>query len=199
MGNSRKKQIIHLALALVLAMLVTAWMLAWGFSVEKQPAPAVKAAEELELVPLVYHRPEAEEHDVTLISPVVERYRSICISPNELEEMAAIVFLEAGNQCMDGQQAVAEVILNRVISGDFPDTVHDVIHQGEDSCVPQFSTAAYIDTAEPTSDQYEAIQRALHGPSILPEDVVFFALDAENDRIWGKIGDHVFCRQYIWE
>lgn len=26
-----------------------------------------------------------------------------------------------------------------------------------------------------------------------------FALEAENDHVWGKIGDHVFCRQYIWE
>lgn len=180
MGNNKKEQVIRLALAIGLALLATVWMLLSGLGHEDRPEPAERATEELELVPLVYHQPEAEELDVTLVAPVVERYRDICISPNELEELAAIVYLEAGNQCAEGQQAVAEVILNRVIADNFPVTVHDVIHEGEDNFVPQFSTAEYIDTAR-------------------PEDVVFFALEAENDHVWGQIGDHIFCQEYIWE
>ena len=34
--------------------------------------------------------------------------------------------------------------------------------------------------------------------SILDADVVFFSRNGENDRVWGQIGDHVFCREYIW-
>ena len=121
------------------------------------------------------------------------------MSEDERRELAEVVYLEAGNQCAEGQQAVAEVILNRVISPDFPDTVYDVLHQGENSAGPQFSTIGSLALAEPETAQYEAINAALYGPSILPEDVVFFSRSGENDRVWGKIQDHVFCYRYIWK
>ena len=54
----------------------------------------------------------------------------------EIDLMASIVYLEAGNQDMLGKQLVADVILNRVDSLDFPNTVHEVIYQKG-----QFSTA----------------------------------------------------------
>lgn len=61
---------------------------------------------------------------------------------------------EAGNQGMTGQWLVMCVILNRVESEDFPDTVYEVISQPG-----QFSTYASgaIDNAEPTSDTHEAL------------------------------------------
>lgn len=148
-------------------------------SAEPLPMPAEPA-----------QRPEAKP---------VPRYAGVNMSEDERRELAAIVFLESANQCAGGQQAVAEVVLNRVISPDFPDTVHDVLHEGEGTPVPQFSTIVKLDLAEPLAAQYAAIDAALYGPSILPEDVVFFSRDGENDRVWGKIQDHVFCYAYIWE
>lgn len=130
---------------------------------------------------------------------LVQRYSGVAMSADERRELAGIVQLEAGNQCAEGQQAVVEVVLNRVISPEFPDTVHDVLHQGEDTTRPQFSTIDNLASAEPVAAQYEAIDAALYGPSILPEDVVFFSRKGENDRVWGKIQDHVFCYKYIWE
>lgn len=129
----------------------------------------------------------------------VERYSNMILSVEEWRELAGIIQLEAGNQCTEGQQAVVEVVLNRVLSPEFPDTVHDVLHQGEDTKRPQFSTIDNLASAEPAAAQYEAIDAALYGPSILPEDVVFFSRNGENDRVWGKIQDHVFCYKYIWE
>lgn len=129
----------------------------------------------------------------------VPRYAAVDMSEAERQEMAGIIGLEADNRCAEGQQAVAEVILNRVISPDFPDTVHDVLHQGEGTPRPQFSTIDNLASAEPVAAQYEAIDAALYGTSILPEDVVFFSRNGENDRVWGKIQDHVFCYKYIWE
>ena len=104
----------------------------------------------------------------------IPRYAAVDMSEDERQELAGIVNLEAGNQCAKGQQAVVEVVLNRVISPEFPDTVHDVLHQGEDTARPQFSTIGNLALAEPVAAQYEAIDAALYGPSILPEDVVFF-------------------------
>lgn len=112
--------------------------------------------------------------------------------------LAAVVFLEAGNQSAEGQQAVVEVVFNRVLHSAFPDTVHDVLHQGEGSDVPQFSTIYAVSTATPTQAQYDAINGALYGDTILDADVVFFSRNGENGRVWGQIGDHIFCREYIW-
>lgn len=128
----------------------------------------------------------------------VPRYADVKITDTERDELAAIVQLEAGNQGARGQQAVAEVVLNRLISPDFPGTVHDILHQGEGTRVPQFSTVGNIAAAEPTQAQYDAIDAALYGDSVLPQDVVFFSRTGENDRVWGRIGDHVFCYAYQW-
>lgn len=129
----------------------------------------------------------------------VPRYINIHISGYELWELAAAIQLEAGNQNAEGQQAVAEAILNRVLHEGFPDTVHDVIHDDGGIGVPQFSVTSYLETAEPTQAQYDAIYAALFGDSIIPTNVVFFSRNGENDRVWGKIGDHVFCYEYEWE
>lgn len=129
---------------------------------------------------------------------VVERYSGVEITDDELRDFAAVVYLEAGNQSAEGQQAVAEVILNRMIADNFPDTIHDVLYQGAGTSVPQFSTIGLVDTIEPTQEQYDAINAALYGPSVLPDDVVFFSRAGENSRVWGTIGQHVFCYQYVW-
>ena len=86
------------------------------------------------------------------------------------------------------QQAVAEVALNRMVSADFPNTMHDVIY-GEG----QFRSVPYLEDAEPWQTQYDAIECALYGPYVLPMDVMFFAQEATNSNVWGKIGGHVFC------
>lgn len=124
----------------------------------------------------------------------VDRYSGITMNADELDELAEIIYHEARGESLEGQQAVAEVVFNRVIADNFPDTVHGVIHQKK-----QFSTARLLGTADPLQEQYDAIYAALYGPTILPIDVVFFSRKGENSRIWGTIGGHVFCYQYIWE
>lgn len=130
---------------------------------------------------------------------VVERYVEITMTEEELRELAEIIYHEARGEPPEGQQAVAEVVFNRVIADNFPDTVHDVLHQGEGTAIPQFSTIRLLGTADPLQEQYDAINAALYGPSILPADVVFFSRKGENDRVWGQIGNHVFCYQYDWD
>lgn len=151
-----------------------------------QPGPAVEL------------QAENEQIEPAEVLVVVPRYRNIGMTAEECEELAAIIYLEAGNQGLDGQQAVAEVVFNRVINHAFPDSVHEVLHAGESTNSPQFSTIYRVSEAKPGPEQYEAIAAALYGPSILPDDVVFFSRTAENSRVWGKIGAHVFCREYVW-
>ena len=126
------------------------------------------------------------------------RYAAISMTEAERHELAAIIYLEARGEPAEGQQAVAEVVFNRVLHSAFPGTVHDVLHDGEDTNIPQFSTIYALGRAEPTQAQYDAIDAALYGDTILDADVVFFSRNGENDRVWGQIGDHIFCREYIW-
>lgn len=118
------------------------------------------------------------------------------ISADERELIARVVYLEARGEPAEGQQAVAEVILNRVAAENFPDRIADVIHQENPQ---QFTTAPYIDKAEPGAEQYAAVDAALYGEPVLPLDVVYFSREPENGNLWGIIGGHSFCYQYNWK
>lgn len=50
-------------------------------------------------------------------------------SDSTLTLLASIIFCEAGNQPYEGQVAVGAVVMNRVRSDAFPDTVREVIYQ----------------------------------------------------------------------
>ena len=110
------------------------------------------------------------------------------ITGEEREILARIVYLEARGECAEGRQAVAEVVLNRVQSDAFPDTVAEVVFQPG-----QFSTADDLADAEPGENEYAAVDQAAEGPAALPEGVVYFSRSPQNDRIFGQIGNHWFC------
>ena len=127
--------------------------------------------------------------------PIIEsRYADIVLSESDVELLARIIWLEARGECFEGQQAVAEVVFNRMLSGAFPDTLYGVIFEKG-----QFSTAKRVESATPGETQYRAIYEALTGPNVLPLEVVFFATSPENDNVWGTIGGHTFCYPYYWE
>lgn len=116
------------------------------------------------------------------------RYPDVELTWDEQQLMAKIIWLEARGESQKGQQAVAEIILNRLVSGKFGDSIHDVIY-GEG----QFRTTPFLKDADAWQAQYDAIDDALSGPNILPMNVYYFATYPENGRIWGKIGGHIFC------
>jgi hypothetical protein len=131
--------------------------------------------------PFVYTEEQPESHS---------RYPQIDLTLEEENLLARMVWVEAQGESFEGQQAVAEVVLNRLVSEDFQDTLKGVVYAEN-----QFRSVPLLEDAEPTSIQYEAIERALEGPNILPEDVCYFATYPVNGKIWGKIGGHIFCYQ----
>ena len=116
------------------------------------------------------------------------RYPDIQLTYEERQLLARLIWVEAQGECEEGQQAVAEVVLNRMASPNFGNTLKGVIY-----AEGQFRSVPYLDEAEPYQAQYEAIERAIYGPNILPEDVVHFATFRTNGNVWGKIGGHIFC------
>lgn len=55
--------------------------------------------------------------------------RKVSASGDTQKLLASIIFCEAGNQSYEGQVAVGAVVMNRVRSSSFPDTVEKVIYQ----------------------------------------------------------------------
>lgn len=118
------------------------------------------------------------------------RYPDIHLTSEDIQLLARVVWVEARGESEEGQQAVAEVVLNRMASEGFPNSLKGVIY-----AEGQFRSVPYLEDAEPYQAQYEAIDRALYGPYVLPEDVVHFATYRTNDNVWGQIGGHIFCYQ----
>ena len=76
---------------------------------------------------------DTEIIEENIVNPYTEIIKNL--TEYEKELIYKITFAEAGNQEEDGQRAVIEVILNRVLSDDFPNTVEGVLSQKN-----QFST-----------------------------------------------------------
>jgi hypothetical protein len=114
--------------------------------------------------------------------------------------LAKLVTAEAGNEPYEGQVAVGAVVLNRVNSSEFPNSIREVIYQPN-----QFSSLPLLASTEPTESCLRAAKDALAGidPShsalyfynpatSSPEGLHFFA--TANLRITVRIGNHVFLK-----
>lgn len=116
------------------------------------------------------------------------RFPDINLTLAQKQLLARVVWAEARGESPEGQQAVAEVVLNRIHSVNFPDNIWDVIF-----AEGQFRSVPKLPEAQPAQAQYEAIEKAVYGPYILPENVVHFATYQTNEHVWGTIGGHIFC------
>ena len=133
--------------------------------------------------PFVYEEP---------VRPYVEpRYDGLKLTDDETKLLAKLIYVEARGESEEGQQAIAEVVLNRLVSGDFGSSITNMINDES-----QFVPHKLILTADPSQAQYEAIDRALYGPYVLPKEVTFYGRVRTTDSVWGTIGGHIFC--YPW-
>ena len=96
-----------------------------------------------------------------------------------LDIVARVVQGEAGACPWMHQVAVAAVVVNRVASPYFPDTVREVVAS------PGQYTTLYLSGFEQTTRQcYEAAKKALDGESGVPEDVIWQAEFVQGTEIW---------------
>lgn len=128
----------------------------------------------------------------------IEKNRwNLTLDVSEKDMVARIVMLEAGGESDLGQQAVTEVIFNRIYSPLFPDTVYEVLSQ-KNKEVSQFSSweNRNLEKAIPTRQVLENVEAVLDGKSdILPYETLYFSQKGENKNIQITIGNHVFCNQ----
>ncbi len=117
---------------------------------------------------------------------------SITLTQEERDLLAKIVWLEAQGESVEGQEAVVEVIFNRMVSADFPNSLYDVVSQTSPDL--QFSSWPYVGTAYPTEKEYASIDAVLSGNTqILRDDTVYFSTTMQTSNLDTKIGNHYFC------
>jgi N-acetylmuramoyl-L-alanine amidase len=117
-------------------------------------------------------------------------------SQNDIQLMANAVYGESRGEPYTGQVAVAAVILNRVNSETFPNTVSGVI----------FEPGAFTAVADgqiwltPNENAKKAVVDAINGWDPTGEALYYFNPDtATSSWIWGRpqikrIGKHIFCK-----
>ena len=126
----------------------------------------------------------AAEETVVAEEPAREAFTGY--SESDYNVLLRIVQAEAGNCDIEGRVMVANVILNRVESGSFPNTITKVVYQKH-----QFSPVSNgsIKRCKVTTETVEAVERALAG-----EDLTDGALYFMNRRASSKKNANWFDR-----
>ncbi len=117
-----------------------------------------------------------------------DNYPGVDLTFEEQELICKIIWAEARGECAEGQQAIAEIILNRLVSGKFGSSVESVIYSPG-----QFSTVEKIPEATPWQAQYDALDAARFSAPVLNKNVFYFGTTPHNDNLYGKIENHYFC------
>ena len=107
------------------------------------------------------------------------------ITKEEKELLAKLLWWECRGESLECQQAIAEVILNRVEDIRFPNTITEVIYSPG-----QFSPTTRSDflNVTPTPDQYQAIFNSLT-ENRYPDNMLYFAGGFYHN--WGNIKDYM--------
>ncbi|MFY4776391.1 cell wall hydrolase [Metabacillus sp. RGM 3146] len=118
------------------------------------------------------------------------------LSADDKDLMARLVNAEAKGEPHEGKVAVASVILNRVASDKFPDTVRDVIYEKG-----QFTPVSNGEINEPaTKDAKNAVKEAAKDQSVSKGSLYFFNPDSASSSFLDgketteKIGNHIFAK-----
>lgn len=106
---------------------------------------------------------------------VLEKKDCYNLSEGDYDALLRIVQAEAGSEDEIGKMLVAGVVMNRVNSEKFPDTVTEVVMQQEDG-VYQFSPVANgtYQNARITEETVEAVERVLGGEDVT-QGALYFA------------------------
>lgn len=107
-------------------------------------------------------------------------------TPSDIDLMARVVMSESSILSAEGKRAVAETIVNRVLSEDFPNTISEVIFQ------PNAYSTHW--NGSPTAECYEAVRLALENPAY-PSEMVYICSSGYHScgYPYMRIGDMFFA------
>ena len=120
-------------------------------------------------------------HDSRESTPIYYEALNLEISAEEVEILERIVQAEAGGSGYDGMLAVTNVVLNRVQSERFPNTVTDVVFAHR-QFTPISDGRYYTVTVSDTCRQ--VVADALSGSRIIGQDALYFCTPTASGKGW---------------
>ena len=132
-----------------------------------------------------------EDENETSEEEIYQNRWNITLTTEEIDLLARIVWLESCGEPMEGQEAIVEVIFNRMVSDKYPNTLYEVLSQKNPV---QFCSWKNRDIAKPTEKEYQSIENVLSGnTNILRNDTLYFSTEPLTSRLDVEIGGHSFC------
>ena len=136
-----------------------------------------------------YTEPEYSETAAPVeTEPYVEETEAASAGSDDTSLLAALIYCEAGNQSYEGKVAVGAVVMNRVYSSSFPNSISEVIYQsGQFTPASSGMLASALANGVP-STCYDAAVAAIGGENPVGSALYFNTGSGKGT----KIGDHQF-------
>ena len=142
---------------------------------------------------------ETVEQVVVEVTPEALTGNSFSLEDQEYQVLLKIVEAEAGCEDTEGRMLVANVVMNRVRNGYFPNTVTDVVYQRQDGTA-QFSPVSdgRIDTVNVSQGTIDAVARVMNGEDISQGALFFRSVRSRSGWFDQKLsrvlehGNHIF-------
>lgn len=152
----------------------------------EEPTEVVIAWVDTPIVEMGTEEPATEEVEpetevVEIVPEEVPEVEKKKYSNQDLEELAHLIYAEVGNQSDTCMKYTGSVVLNRVKSKRFPNTIHKVINQKG-----QYGVRSYYMKKKPSKRAYSIAKELLEHGSVLPDSVVGQA-GAKTAKRYGKI------------
>ncbi|MDO4312846.1 MAG: cell wall hydrolase [Eubacteriales bacterium] len=144
-----------------------------------------------EIAPAVYNHALIKVQDVIIRENNSENAENTDELPDSEEAnlLARLVYAEAGNDSDETQIAVASVILNRVASDSYPNTIIDVIYQ--EGQYPSVTSGA-IDQEPDERAKKNALYVYQNGSQI-PSNVLYQSGAIQGSGLWAQLDGEYFC------
>ena len=142
---------------------------------------------------------ETAEQVVIEETPEALTGNSFSLEDQEYQVLLKIVEAEAGCEDTEGRMLVANVVMNRVRNGYFPNTVTEVVYQRQDGTA-QFSPVSdgRIDTVNVSQGTIDAVARVMNGEDISQGALFFRSVRSRSGWFDQKLsrvlehGNHIF-------
>lgn len=157
----------------------TSLALGEGITIEEEQAELARIAEE-----------EAAKKAAQVTEVTTVQNAAVETTVDDVTLLAAIIQCEAGNEVYEGQLAVGAVVMNRVRSGGYPSTVHDVIYQKSQFPPAGAGSVANVAAKGPKQSCLQAAQEALNGTDNTGGATCFRRASSGHAGV--VIGNHVF-------
>ena len=183
MGNNKKNKLIFNIICVLICIILIQFIIIICL-INKEPTVIT---EEKEVI--VPYQTVIEKEIIVEVEK--EQTYMYDITSEEREMLARLVYREANTESIECQKAVVSVVINRWKSGQWGNTLEDVVYAKS-----QFSPSDLLYKTTPNETNYNAVDEVIKNGTTLPEYILYFRSDYHFNwngyNSYAKIGDTCF-------